>query len=612
MVFALTHVSFSAFVLTTMPPAKDAKIWNTDLMRAFHARYDQAKRESKQIQTLWREGMMKFQGLTEKGKNIYVARTGKIFNLDNNMKKTIYETARNIIEGRKPVIPYGYEPLTAIQLLQMEDATENEFDDHPYLKKIKSRSGAYAILMAFHYSATKTLTKNQLCHLGQQHCDEEMMGNYHAGRMYGGFKGKDTLKKHDLIIEDDGGGPRNVGGRWTQLKHTYSITRKGEKFTEAMLKKFGIPVGPRVPPAPVATTPLPNFGGFGAPPLAALAGMGIRSPVGRNQVLNRFFGTDDEELFEWIKIASAGDVKSFNVSKNRRKALHDACDKYQRDMPGLMLVHGSAGTSRQRTLWVRMLSKPGDASVAAHLPLSRSVDPESPLSKHLPDFHLSDSSPAKRSFNGIGHTLGGESPAKRTRMTPAQAAAQAALARHACKSNAATNIAPLGENDADFDRVIQESLAMASFKRPPTALQEDYLEIANQESKSASWTELPTLKEDDMEAAIQDSIAMAMAKKEADDLDLAIQESTAMARLQTSQQLFPNNVESAAKQRSQKPVPVDERKPPARPTKIAIDIDDSDDSNHVDLLDSDEDEIIAIEDSQQSVEFVPKPVSSQL
>lgn len=557
---------------------------------------------------------MKFQELTEKGKNIYVARTGKIFNLDNNMKKTIYETARDIIEGKKPIIPYGYEPLTAIQIQQMEDATENHFDDHPYLKKIKARSGAYAILMAFHHSATKTLTKDQLCHLGQQHCDEEMMANYHAGRMFGAFKGKDTLTKHDLIIQDNGGGPRNVGGRWTQSKHTYSLTRKGEKFTEAMLKKFGIPGGNRAPTAPVATTPLANFDEYGEPPLAGLSGMGIRSPVGRKQVVIRFVGTDGEELFDWINMASVGDVKSFKVSKIRRKALHDACDKYQRVMPGLILAHGSAGTGRQRTLWVRIVSKSGDASDAAHLPLSRSFDPESPLSEHLPDFYLSNSSPAIRAFNGYGHTLGGESPAKRARMTPAQAAAQAALARHACMSNAETNVATFGEHNADFDRAIQESLAMANLKRPPTwnAVQEDESENRIQEVNSTYWTELTTKNDDDMEAAIQESISLAMAKKEADELDLAIQESTATARLHTRQQLFTNNAESTAQRHSQKPVPVDERKHPARPTIIAVDIDNTEDSNHVDLQDSDDDEIIEIEDSQQSIEIVPYLVSSQL
>jgi hypothetical protein len=115
-----------------------------------------------------------------------------------------------------------------------------------------------------------------------------------------------------------------------------------------------------------------------------------------------------------------------------------------------------------------------------------------------------------------------------------------------------------------------------------------------------------------MEAAIQESISLAMAKKEADELDLAIQESTATARLHTRQQLFTNNAESTAQRHSQKPVPVDERKHPARPTIIAVDIDNTEDSNHVDLQDSDDDEIIEIEDSQQSIEIVPYLVSSQL
>ena len=94
----------------------------------------------------------------------------------------------------------------------MNAASENDFLNHPYLERIKYRSGAYAILMAFHVSRTKSLTKDQLCQLGQEYCDENMTEDYHAGRMYGGFKGKDTLKNHELIVQDYRGGPRNNAG----------------------------------------------------------------------------------------------------------------------------------------------------------------------------------------------------------------------------------------------------------------------------------------------------------------------------------------------------------------------------------------------------------------
>ena len=65
------------FPLVIMPPARNAKIWNDDLVRAFEARYDLAKREGKK--TLWKERMMKFQALMDK--NIYVTKLGKSINL---------------------------------------------------------------------------------------------------------------------------------------------------------------------------------------------------------------------------------------------------------------------------------------------------------------------------------------------------------------------------------------------------------------------------------------------------------------------------------------------------------------------------------------------------
>ena len=101
------------------------------------------------------------------------------------------------------------------------------------------RGGAYASLMAFYYSTTKTLSKGEICLLAQPYCDEDMDGNFHAGRMYGAWAAHKTLLTHNLLVAE-GNNCRYVHGVGFRSNGStrFTLTRDGEMFTEAMIRKF--------------------------------------------------------------------------------------------------------------------------------------------------------------------------------------------------------------------------------------------------------------------------------------------------------------------------------------------------------------------------------------
>jgi ERCC4-type nuclease len=102
------------------------------------------------------------------------------------------------------------------------------------------RGGAYAILMAFYHSSTKTLSKPQICQLAQPYCDEDMDGDFHAGRMHGAWAANKTLLKHHLLTTEGNNRQyiHGVGFRSNGCA-AFTLTRDGEQFTDAMLRKFG-------------------------------------------------------------------------------------------------------------------------------------------------------------------------------------------------------------------------------------------------------------------------------------------------------------------------------------------------------------------------------------
>jgi hypothetical protein len=75
---------------------------------------------------------------------------------------------------------------------------------------MQRESGGYAILLAFHFSQRDNMTKDELCRIGQDYCKEQKSGNYHAGRMFGAWKGNETLARHGLITV------HKAGARWTE------------------------------------------------------------------------------------------------------------------------------------------------------------------------------------------------------------------------------------------------------------------------------------------------------------------------------------------------------------------------------------------------------------
>ena len=228
-----------------MPRAKDAKVWNEDLVTALRSREEQCRRTFSQRQYLWRDGATAIASIR---KDIYQFKTGKIVGLPRTLTKCVEEECRAIIEGTRPLLPEGYIPATLEEqgMSRGFDTRQrpNPYHDDPYLKRIKMRGGSYAILMAFHFSETETMTQKQICTAAQNYCDEEMEPNFYSGRSYGAWSSKKTLVKHGLIKES----------RTTQMGRKghicngvfeYTITENGKLFVDALLQKF--PQHPNTP-----------------------------------------------------------------------------------------------------------------------------------------------------------------------------------------------------------------------------------------------------------------------------------------------------------------------------------------------------------------------------
>lgn len=221
-----------------MPRGKGTKVWNEDLVTALLSREEQCRQRFLQRQYLWRDGAAAIASIRN---DIFQYKTGKIVGLPRTLTKCVEEECRAIIEGNRPLLPEGYIPTTLEEKIMSRgfDGTQrpNPYHDDPYLKRIKMKGGAYAILMAFHFSETKTMTQKQICTAAQNFCDEEMEPNYYSGRSYGAWSSKKTLVKHGLIKES----------RTTQMgRHgivrngvfEYTLTENGILFVEALLQKF--------------------------------------------------------------------------------------------------------------------------------------------------------------------------------------------------------------------------------------------------------------------------------------------------------------------------------------------------------------------------------------
>ena len=140
--------------------------------------------------------------------------------------------------GDEPVLPEGYAPAGAEERSHFTGG--NPVRDHPYLKRIKIRGGAFAILMAFHLcrGQRQSMTKDQIIRAAQPFCDEAMEGNFHAGRPIGAWKSHETLVKHGFVVVQKARVAYNerAGGLRAMGKSSYSLSHEGEHFIEALLQ----------------------------------------------------------------------------------------------------------------------------------------------------------------------------------------------------------------------------------------------------------------------------------------------------------------------------------------------------------------------------------------
>lgn len=373
-----------------MGKPKDAKVWNEDLVRALDARHQKAQREGKSNAHLWRTGRDKILAVR---KDIYRFRTGTIVNLPNNLKITVRRLCEDIINGVKEIYPDGHVP-TNQEHASIENpstplsntrrpttgtsGSNNPFENDRYVRDITIRGGAFAILMAFRYSLTEILTKRDICREAQKFCDTEMEGNYHAGRTFGAWKAKDTLKNRNLLKEQ--GYKHYTPNGFRDRQHTYSLTRDGEMFIDALLKTR--PEAVQAAQQAAGRDPRTPFGigaGIGTPASTPFEA-NFLSPVlsgGRNKLAN--MENDRAELEEWLKTASVGDRKEFKVGRQRRFKLHNLCDALQRHHPGLLLTHGSSGDGRARTMMIQLVSKPSQMRPTPLATTSNQNQPKSVL-----------------------------------------------------------------------------------------------------------------------------------------------------------------------------------------------------------------------------------------
>lgn len=433
-----------------MPRPKDAKVWNEELKQALRGREDVARRQGKRNAQLWNQGWRTIEAVRA---DIYTFRNGRIVNLPTaHLKATVDRTCRAIIAGTEPVLPPGYIPHQPGAPI-----VGNPYQNDPYLNSIKKRGGAFAILMAFYVSpANQVLTKQQICETGQAFCDTQMEENFLAGRSRGAWASIKTLESHGLVAGQRSavGYSERAGGLRSHGPSTYTLTRNGQLFTQALLVKNpevqrqirAVRGGSNTTGFSFATqqhyqaTATTNVSGRAAAAWSNVDAFNLLSaspPQGSTS--NDANGDDEQELRNWLELALPGHQKVFILGNDdRQNRLHDLCDELNdgilRDT-GMQLQHTSDGAGRSRKLLVTL-----QASHYAHTP-GYIIDDDSCIDDSFaqvaswdgPQMLKSNSPP--RSL--AGRRLAAESPAKRrlmmtTQMVPAQiAAANAALERQA-------------------------------------------------------------------------------------------------------------------------------------------------------------------------------------
>ena len=275
--------------------------------------------------------------------------------------------------------------------------SDNPFTNDNYMKKLKIRGGAFAILMAFHHSQTDVLLKAQIIREGQKFCDEQMDANYMAGRPHGAWSGIKTLKDHNFVTEESNRQYTDRG--WRSSPSKYTLTRDGKMFIEALLANRPEAevarrqaAGTGVGAGSVFGSPGMRVGGAGGNSYASPArhtlnhippGARIIGPVGGDLTFSsdrsgtsRNVEKDRAELEQWMDTANVGESKLFDVGKDRRLKLHRLCDSLMEERPGLRLTHSSVGEGRSRALTIQLVQKPRKRSYARAQASASALSPE--------------------------------------------------------------------------------------------------------------------------------------------------------------------------------------------------------------------------------------------
>ena len=448
-----------------MGKPKDAKIWNEDLVKALDARHQKAQREGKRDVHLWRTGRDQILAVR---KDIYMYRSGYIVNLPNHLKKTVQRLCEDVIRGVKSVYPDGHvptnqhqasagggNPSTPVSSAVRVPESNNPFARDHYMRKMKIRGGVFAILMAFRYSMTEILSKRDIIREAQKFSDEEMEGNYHAGRKYGSYSNMKTLKNRGLVKEQ--GYATYTPNGFRDRPHTFSLTRDGELFIDALLASRPEAVeaarqatgrDPRTPFA-MGGTPrsLPNH-----TPLHSLSPILPRGGDPATKLAN--MQDDRVKLEEWLKVASEGDRKEFKVGKDRRLRLHKLCDALQRHHPGLVLTHGSSGNGRGRTLSILLVSKPPNfASTPARARTTNQLG-----SEEIPTSGHSESSVSARERAGLAAIKRQEAAMEDIQLKTAILESKKMSSKSSKSKQQQQFHTPSNDGDGDLEKAIQASL----------------------------------------------------------------------------------------------------------------------------------------------------------
>lgn len=404
-----------------MPRAEGTKVWNEDLTKALRARADTARRQGKRSAVGFDEAAAIIENVRG---DIYQFKTGRLVNYPHKkLSATIDRLCRNIIAESEPIYPPGF-----VSHAVTGGPSGNPYRNDPYLKTIKNRGGAFAILMAFHVSDNKVLTKDQLCDTGQAFCDEAMRENFHAGLLRGAWAANKTLVRHNLITAHRSVGySERAGGLRSTGPSTFALTENGKRFIEALLearpdiqRQIDVARGQGVMGTErVSHSNVHGFstgGSFGIVNPYAKRGFAKKS-ASPHKSGNKFYQSDEQELRAWLETATVGQQKEFAVGKDRRSNLHDVCDTISASLDGCRLLHESGGAGRSRSLFVTLVATAPRGNMSKTPPRRTSMMSSESLTPSPP------------------RTLGGETPAKRRLVPASVAAANAAYERMVMNSS---------------------------------------------------------------------------------------------------------------------------------------------------------------------------------